>query len=265
MKYKTILVDLDDTLIIEENSAYLSFLAAADYLYKIHGINREDFVAAVRESARELWYGLPTINYAREIGISSWEALWADFLHNNNEQRQLGKCRDYYRKKTWCNALLRYDIKDEKLALKLSSIFINCRKKRHVLFDDALILLKFLNYSKINTVLVTNGTPDLQWTKIQKSGIQKYFKHIVVSGDIGYKKPGKKIFEHCLEISKGSNETSLMIGDSLESDIKGANDMNIASTWINRNKKINNSEIKPQYEIKSLIEAIKIISIEEKI
>ena len=252
MKITSILLDLDDTLVVEEASAYESFLAAADHLNKFHNINRENFISKIRKEARELWYSLATIDYASKIGISSWEALWADFSEINEDQKALMQIRDYYQQNSWYNALKKFRIDDKSLAEALSLIYREDRRERHILFDDTKPFLEELSKLNLKTALITNGIPDLQWQKINKSGIKNYFSAITISGEFGSKKPDKEIFTHTLDKLKVRAEDAVMIGNSLESDIKGANDSGIRSIWLNRNKEENKTDIIPDYEIDCL-------------
>lgn len=244
---------------MEEESARQSILAAADYLRRFHDIGRDDFVSTVLGTAREQWYALPTINYALAIGISSREALWADFSDANPDQRALKKLKASYRKDVWTNALVKHGIRDEELASRLSAIFVEERRSRHLLFDDAEFFLNRLARLGARISLITNGTPDIQRQKIGKSGIEGYFHRIVISGEYGIRKPGREIFAHSLEGIGGTPGDSLMIGDSLDTDIKGANDMGMASVWVNRNSKENKTDIKPAYETTNLYDVMGVI------
>jgi len=259
VSYKNVLIDLDDTLLVEEQSAHQSFLAAARYLGSFHDIIPAEFVKTIRAEARELWYSLPTHTYAKSIGIAFHEALWAEFSDDNEQQRELWKFKDYYQKQAWANALAKYNINDEDLAARLSSLFKEERRKRHVLFDDAAPFLDRLHDMRVKIFLISNGTPDLQWEKIRKSGIEKYFHGIVISGEIGYRKPRKEIFSYCLNILGSTADQAIMIGDRLETDIKGANDMGIASIWLNRERRKNDTAVVPVYEIHGLFKAIQLI------
>jgi|WetSurMetagenome_2_1015567.scaffolds.fasta_scaffold139618_2 putative hydrolase of the HAD superfamily len=259
MGYKTILLDLDDTLVVEQKTAHDSFLAAARYLERRHRVSPEDFVAIVRAEARELWYSLPTIQYAQQIGISSWEALWADFSNSNEQQTMLKEQNAFYQKTVWKNALHKYGIEDEALAVKLASVYKEERRKNHYLFSDTEpFLQKLLDLGK-SVACITNGTPDLQWQKIKNSGVEKYFHAVSISGELGFKKPQKEIFEHCLSLLGAAGSQSLMIGNNLETDIQGANNAGIASVWLNRELKKNTTAIHPAYEVHTLDEALPLL------
>ncbi len=251
-----VLLDLDDTLLVEEESAYRSFLAAARHLGQRYPIDPEEFVTTVRTCARELWHSLPVYDYAKSIGIASHEALWAEFPGESAMEKELRKQRDRYRMQAWTNALARHDIRDEKLAVELSALFREERRAKHILFSDAIIFLDCLRDRNVPMALISNGTPDLQREKITKSGIERYFRSIVISGEVGYRKPRREIFIYCLERLGCAADEALMIGDRLDTDIRGANDARITSVWLNRERKKNTSGILPRYEIHSLLDDI---------
>ena len=102
--------------------------------------------------------------------------------------------------------------------------------------------------------LVTNGASDLQREKIQGSGLGKYFDEIVIAGDIGIRKPEPQIFNIVLSRIGVKNDEAIMVGNSLDSDIIGAQEAGIQTVWLNRDKEKNQSDIKPDYEISSFSE-----------
>ena len=54
------------------------------------------------------------------------------------------------------------------------------------------------------------------------SNIRSYFKTITNSEMVGVKKPNPKIFNFALDLAAAHASESIMIGDSLEADIEGA-------------------------------------------
>ncbi|MFL7807700.1 MAG: HAD family hydrolase, partial [Anaerolineae bacterium] len=77
---KAVLIDLDDTLVVEVASAEAAFLATCALAQERYGVDAEGLHQSVRQRARELWYDAPARAYSVAVGISSWEALWARFL-----------------------------------------------------------------------------------------------------------------------------------------------------------------------------------------
>ncbi len=100
------------------------------------------------------------------------------------------------------------------------------------LFDKAIELLTYLkpNYS---LHIITNGFEEVQYKKISKSGIHSFFETITTSEEVGYKKPHPVIFKTALEKANAQPENSIMIGDSLEADILGAEAIGMETLFFN--------------------------------
>ena len=82
-----------------------------------------------------------------------------------------------------------------------------------------------------------------------------YFKDIIISEEVAISKPNAEIFHHALDkIGYHDKNKVLMVGDSLTSDIQGGINAGIDTCWYNPNEYINNTNIKPTYEIKSLFQ-----------
>jgi putative hydrolase of the HAD superfamily len=252
----TILFDLDDTLIVEYQSADDSFIETLNLIET--QINMNEFIKTIRRQARELWYKLPTIDYCLKVGISSWEALWADFTGENEYLKQLNHLAANYRFETWNKTLLKFNINNPDMAFKLSNEFKRIRNSKHHLYPDTLEVLKILKPC-YKLGLITNGAPDLQWKKINGSNLKHYFDCIVISGEYGYGKPDPRLFYAAINGLKAGKSNTIMIGDSLDSDIKGAKDFGLKAIWINRNN--DSGEIKPDYQIDNLLKIKDILNI----
>ena len=81
--------------------------------------------------------------------------------------------------------------------------------------------------------IITNGFKEVQERKLKESTITKYFKTIIISEEVGYKKPNPKIFNYALEKANAVNTSSLMIGDSYQADILGAINVGINAILFN--------------------------------
>jgi len=122
------------------------------------------------------------------------------------------------------------------------------------LYDDSMELIKTLNKS-YRLAIVTNGLTIVQDKRIRKSVISKFFETIVISEEILISKPNPKIFEHTLNhINFFDKSKVLIVGDSLSSDIQGGINFGIDTCWYNPNKIINETSIKPTYEVSNFDE-----------
>lgn len=122
------------------------------------------------------------------------------------------------------------------------------------LYDDSIDLIESLNkFYKL--AIVTNGLTFVQDKRIRKSIISKYFDTIVISEEVLISKPNPKIFEHTLKnINHTDKSKVLIVGDSLTSDIQCGINFGIDTCWYNPNNIINETSIKPDYEISNFNE-----------
>ncbi|MGB0893915.1 MAG: pyrimidine 5'-nucleotidase [Parashewanella sp.] len=117
--------------------------------------------------------------------------------------------------------------------------------------DGAIALLTALNKTaKIG--IITNGFTALQQIRLQKTGINKLIDLLVISEQVGYPKPDHRIFDFAFK-KMGNPEKSrvLMVGDNLDTDIKGGNDFGIDTCWYNPEMHENKTDISPKIEVDS--------------
>ena len=130
----------------------------------------------------------------------------------------------------------------------------------HYFMPGAPELLEEL-YRKYRLYIVSNGTAKVQEGRIGSSGIAKYMDGIFVSQILGANKPDKQFFDICFaEIPDFSLSETVIIGDSLSSDIKGGINAGITTVWFNPKGIENDSDIKPDYTIKELSEVPGLLS-----
>lgn len=106
---------------------------------------------------------------------------------------------------------------------------------------------------KFKLALVTNGFAEVQRPRIDRSGLQRYFEHIVISEEIGANKPATAFFDHTFDLlGQPDHQEVMIIGDSLSSDIKGGSDYGIKTCWFNPKKLENDGELKPDHTVNAL-------------
>lgn len=101
-------------------------------------------------------------------------------------------------------------------------------------FDDTFAVLETLrqNYT---TGILTNGFITLQRGKIEKYRLAEYVDFTVVSEEIGYHKPDKRVFEAALQLAgpQISPEETIYVGDNLMADILGAQEAGLTPILMN--------------------------------
>ena len=113
---------------------------------------------------------------------------------------------------------------------------------------------------KVRQYAVSNGTVAAQTRKLARSGFDRLMDGIFLSERIGWEKPAKEFFDAVFrEIGEERRAGSIIVGDSLTSDIAGANRAGIKSCWYNPRGAENGTNAKPDFEIKDLREILEIL------
>lgn len=231
---RALLLDLDDTLIVEEPAAVASFAATARIAAERRPLDPRRLALDARACARELWHGAKVSAFGRSIGISSWEALWCRYEGDGEELRALREWAPGFRRDAWRDALARQGIEDDELATELGERFGEERRARHETFEDAAPVLDALR-GDYRLALVTNGASCLQREKFEASGLADRFDAVVVSGDLRSAKPHPAVYAHALDAVGARAGDAVMVGDSLANDVDGPLAAGLgAAIWVNR-------------------------------
>lgn len=102
------------------------------------------------------------------------------------------------------------------------------------LVEGARKVLDYL-HGRYDVAIITNGFKEVQYDKIHKSELSKYFRKIFISEEVGAQKPGRQIFEYAVKSMNAPKNSSLMIGDSWDADIVGAMNFGIDQIYFNPN------------------------------
>lgn len=257
---KAIMFDLDDTLLWDKKSVQDAFDLTCQKAKQEIGVDAKSLENSVRKHARNLYASYETYEFTKKIGINPFEGLWATFDDKGEGFKKLKEIAPRYQKEVWNQGLRDFEIDDENYAIQLANAFRENRKQTACVFSDAIEVLEKL-HTKIPLLLLTNGSPSLQNLKLNLSPeLVPYFKHIIISGDVGVGKPDTLIFDLALSTLDLRSEDVLMVGDNLHTDIIGANRQGTPSVWLNRFNQRNETDIQPAYEIKSLDELLTLVT-----
>ena len=122
---------------------------------------------------------------------------------------------------------------------------------------ELVALLKERGYRQY---VVTNGVNATQANKMWLSGLDRIMDGVFVSELMGYPKPRKEFFDGCFAaLSDVDRNKCILVGDSLTSDMRGAENAGIASCWFNPEKQEKDVDVRTDYEIRRLEELISIL------
>ena len=171
--------------------------------------------------------------------------LWDRYHHGFIRQDEL-------RWKRMWHAILDFKLGDEKLAKQLSGEYLQILPTKKALFEYAIEIIEYLVAKGYELHLITNGFEDVQWGKLRNSAIDHYFKHVITSERAMSLKPHPEIFAFALQLAGASKAESIMIGDNLDADIKGAMQAGLDTVFVNHIRE--NTALKPTYTIHHLRE-----------
>jgi putative hydrolase of the HAD superfamily len=94
---------------------------------------------------------------------------------------------------------------------------------------------------------------------LRAAGIEAWFDPVVISGDIGYRKPGAAAFALALDRTRTDPRHVLFVGDSWNDDVTGAQRAGIDVAWVNRKGEPALSEAHPTYVMRDLTELTRVL------
>ncbi len=120
--------------------------------------------------------------------------------------------------------------------------------------------LLFVLHTRIDLLLITNGLKEVQRPRFSATNMSRFFKHTVISDEVGYAKPDPRIFDICFEkMGQPDKSKVLIIGDSLTSDIQGGINYGIDTCWFNPTGKPRPADMDITLEIASPYDLIPLL------
>lgn len=218
-KYKYLLIDVDDTLLDFKKAEYNAFLMLLnDYNIEY----KDEYYEVYKTENHRLWHEYELGNIKRNEIFDNRMIPLFEFLNIDDDP------------------------------VKASYRFLTYLSKGSYLIGNTYKKLEELS-QKYTLIIITNGEPSVQYPRLDEADIKKFFKYIFVSEEIGHSKPNKDFFDYIEENVEGFNkEESIVIGDSLTSDILGAINSGIDACWFNPSGK--STDLKVKYIISSIDE-----------
>lgn len=203
MKYKSIFIDLDDTLwAFTENARDTFEDMYHQYRFERYFQSFDHFMKLYTPKNLELWelYGRHEIS------------------------------KDELNARRFSYPLLQVGVDDPALVKAYSDGFFAAIPYKRKLMPHAMEALEYLS-GKYRLYILSNGFRELQEQKMRSAGILHYFRKIVLSEDIGAHKPFPAIFNFAMSATQSEFRISLMIGDNWKNDVAGARDVGMGQGY----------------------------------
>lgn len=210
-EYKAILLDWDDT-IGDWNGAEHKALRDIYTTYRLDALypTYEAYIAAYKPYNMELWgkYGRGEVT--------------KEFLHFSRFYKPI-------------EGLPVSAERLEEMAKEMGEKFLQLTNTYFQVLPGAGEVVRALA-KKYPLTIVSNGFREVQYYKLEHSGLRDCFAHFLVSDEIGINKPQPEIFRIALERNGVTADEAVMIGDSYSSDIQGAKNAGIDQIWIHESE-----------------------------
>lgn len=229
MKYKHLFFDLDDTFWdVRSNQE-----AAQRELFDLFGM-------ADRFPDFETYYGT-----FREIN----QKLWTEY-------RDGIVGRETLRNQRFVRLLAAAGIDDERQAMEMSNEYLRISPTFSTLMPHSREVLEYLHGKGYPMSLITNGFNEVQFRKVECSGLKKYFQRITTSEFAGIGKPNPGIFEYAMRKAGVHAGECIMVGDDVYTDIYGSSTVGMPSVFVNPSG--TEHDQRPLHEVRSLLELMDI-------
>lgn len=194
-RYRHLFFDLDNTLYDFYTNSYLAMKDAF--------------------SSLGLMEKLESFDRYFEIYQRINEQLWADYRNKQIVKEEL-------RKKRFAESLKEYRIDNFPDPLEIDNCYLSFMALKTELFPGTLDVVSELKRRNYQLHIITNGFREVQHHKLANTGLISFFGKIFISEDLKTTKPSPEIFEYALKSCNARKKESLMIGDSWETDVAGA-------------------------------------------
>jgi putative hydrolase of the HAD superfamily len=151
--------------------------------------------------------------------------------------------------------------KIEQLPLVLAEMYRGISRRRLALYPHVTEVLDILR-AKYKLAIVTDAQSCYAIAELNKAGILKYFDPIIVSGDFGYRKPDKRLFQAALDHIDVAAENAVYVGNDMHRDIYGAHNAGMTTVMFNSDQGTKEyRDAKPDHTINDYRELLKILQL----
>lgn len=176
------------------------------------------------------------------------EEMWS--IRDREEKDYVGNVRDFdeIRRRSFLRMLDHVGYTGPDLSARLNEVYLEHRYNDIRPYEDVIPILDALG-TRFKLGLLSNGNNYPEYF-----GLANRFDFAVYAQDIGIEKPDPMTFQIAVERAGCSMDQLLHVGDSLETDVEGAQAVGALAVWLNRGEDPNDTGIVPDHEIKSLTE-----------
>jgi len=155
---------------------------------------------------------------------------WRDYSEGKIDKIQLRNGR-------FTETLKEFKINNAKMGEQMSDRYLEVSPFQTHLFPSTKEVLTELKNNNYNLHIITNGFKEVQFKKLENSGIIHFFDDILCSEEVGKAKPHPLVFHGALKRTSAKAENSIMIGDDINADVVGAENVGIRGVLFDPEKR----------------------------
>jgi len=207
------------------------------------------------KNSEEVFHDMYRVLKLKRNGVKDFDEFFTTYRSVNHDLWDLyreGKIdKEFLNYQRFYQTLFEFGIENKELAEEMGKKYVEWSPMKKQLFPGTYELLDYLK-PKYHLHIITNGFEEVQTVKLRESNLEQYFEQVIISETTPVKKPHPKIFKYSMHLAEAKVEDSLMIGDDINTDIKGAAGVGMDQIWTNFTN--DKSDFKPTFEVKSLLE-----------
>ena len=144
------------------------------------------------------------------------------------------------------------------LAEELRGAYMPRLVEQTALMPGAVEFLEACRTAGYRMYVVSNGFREVQYAKIERSGLGGYFRKVFLSEEVGQHKPARAFFDRSLQSVNARKRESLVVGDNFAADIAGARGAGIDQCFCDPSGEAPAAFV-PTYRVRRLNELLQVL------
>ena len=239
-----ILFDLDDTILECEGGDHLKLWmkSVQKHIHLFAHLNPESFFKEICVVANEFWSDPQRHRFGRLDMRTTRQNLVFKAAVNLKHPNKEG-------------------------AIELANYYHNKREFNVTPFPGAIETLNYFRETPIKLALITNGSAEVQRSKIDKYNLEQFFDLILIEGEFGMGKPNPEVYSHITNQLGVTPEESWIVGDNLEWEVQAPEKLGFFTIWndYRREGLPKSKDIVPDMIVNNISELVKMVKANKQI